>query len=73
LIASARAGNVIGGGDWSKDRIIPDIIKAFLEKEEELIKNLMKMLSTEKQEGETVPDFEKRVKEEVGKILEMEL
>jgi len=44
-----------------------------LEKEEELIKNLMKMLSTEKQEGETVPDFEKRVKEEVGKILEMEL
>jgi CDP-glucose 4,6-dehydratase len=27
-IVSARAGNVIGGGDWSKDRIIPDIIKA---------------------------------------------
>ena len=27
-IASARAGNVIGGGDWSKDRIIPDIIRA---------------------------------------------
>jgi CDP-glucose 4,6-dehydratase len=27
-IASARAGNVIGGGDWSKDRIIPDIITA---------------------------------------------
>lgn len=27
-IAVARAGNVIGGGDWSKDRIIPDIIKA---------------------------------------------
>ena len=25
-IASVRAGNVIGGGDWSKDRIIPDII-----------------------------------------------
>ena len=44
-----------------------------LEKEEELIKNLMKILSTEKQEGETVPDFEKRVKEEVSKILEMEL
>ena len=44
-----------------------------LEKEEELVKNLMKMLSTEKQEGETVSDFEKRVKEEVGKILEMEL
>ena len=44
-----------------------------LEKEEELIKNLMRSLSAEKQEGETVPDFEKRVKEEVGKILEMEL
>lgn len=28
LIASARAGNVIGGGDWSKDRIIPDAIRA---------------------------------------------
>ena len=27
-IASARAGNVIGGGDWSKDRIIPDIVTA---------------------------------------------
>lgn len=28
-IATARAGNVIGGGDWSKDRLIPDAIKAF--------------------------------------------
>ena len=28
-LASARAGNVIGGGDWSKDRIIPDCIRAF--------------------------------------------
>lgn len=28
LLASARAGNVIGGGDWSEDRIIPDIVKA---------------------------------------------
>lgn len=27
-LASARAGNVIGGGDWSEDRIIPDIVKA---------------------------------------------
>lgn len=32
-IASVRAGNVIGGGDWAKDRIIPDCIKA-LEKDE---------------------------------------
>ena len=43
-----------------------------LEKEEELIKNLMKILATEKQEGETVPDFESRVREEVSRILEME-
>ena len=27
LIASARAGNVIGGGDWAKDRLIPDLIR----------------------------------------------
>ena len=27
-IATARAGNVIGGGDWAKDRIVPDIIRA---------------------------------------------
>ncbi|KAA9041018.1 CDP-glucose 4,6-dehydratase [Ginsengibacter hankyongi] len=26
-IASARAGNVIGGGDWNEDRIVPDIVK----------------------------------------------
>lgn len=28
-IASARAGNVIGGGDWSLDRLIPDMVRAF--------------------------------------------
>ena len=28
-IASARAGNVIGGGDWAVDRLIPDILKSF--------------------------------------------
>lgn len=28
LLASARAGNVIGGGDWSQDRLIPDIMRA---------------------------------------------
>lgn len=28
LLASARAGNVIGGGDWALDRLIPDIVKA---------------------------------------------
>ena len=30
LIAIARAGNVIGGGDWSPDRLIPDIVRATL-------------------------------------------
>jgi len=29
-IASARAGNVIGGGDWAQDRLIPDAIRAFV-------------------------------------------
>jgi CDP-glucose 4,6-dehydratase len=38
-IATGRAGNVIGGGDWSKDRLIPDIIKAWLESKEVLIRN----------------------------------
>ncbi len=28
-LASARAGNVIGGGDWALDRLIPDIVRAF--------------------------------------------
>jgi CDP-glucose 4,6-dehydratase len=28
-LASARAGNVIGGGDWAQDRLIPDILKSF--------------------------------------------
>lgn len=27
LLASARAGNVIGGGDWSEDRLIPDLVQ----------------------------------------------
>jgi CDP-glucose 4,6-dehydratase len=29
-IATARAGNVIGGGDWSNDRLIPDLVRGFL-------------------------------------------
>jgi CDP-glucose 4,6-dehydratase len=28
LVASARAGNVVGGGDWSEDRLIPDLVRA---------------------------------------------
>lgn len=30
-IASGRAGNVIGGGDWSEDRLIPDVVRSFAE------------------------------------------
>jgi CDP-glucose 4,6-dehydratase len=29
-VATARAGNVIGGGDWSEDRLIPDLIRGFI-------------------------------------------
>jgi len=39
VISSARAGNVIGGGDWAKDRLVPDIIRAVLKKEVVLIRN----------------------------------
>jgi CDP-glucose 4,6-dehydratase len=28
LLATARAGNVIGGGDWSEDRLVPDLVRA---------------------------------------------
>jgi CDP-glucose 4,6-dehydratase len=38
-LASARAGNVIGGGDWAGDRLIPDIIRAALRGEKVLIRN----------------------------------
>ncbi len=38
-VATARAGNVIGGGDWSKDRLVPDILKAFSKKEKVVIRN----------------------------------
>jgi len=38
-IAVARAGNVIGGGDWSKDRLIPDIAKAFVNDQPVMIRN----------------------------------
>lgn len=30
-IATARAGNVIGGGDWAQDRLIPDMVRAFID------------------------------------------
>jgi len=38
-IATARAGNVIGGGDWAADRLIPDILNSWLQNKEVLIRN----------------------------------
>jgi CDP-glucose 4,6-dehydratase len=38
-IATARAGNVIGGGDWAENRIIPDIIRAVTNDEKLLLRN----------------------------------
>lgn len=38
-IATARAGNVIGGGDWSDDRLIPDIIRAISDSKSIEIRN----------------------------------
>jgi len=38
-IASVRAGNVIGGGDWASDRLIPDILRSFQKNEPVIIRN----------------------------------
>jgi len=38
-LASARAGNVIGGGDWADDRLIPDILRSFEKNEPVVIRN----------------------------------
>lgn len=38
-LATVRAGNVIGGGDWATDRLIPDIFKAILANEKVVIRN----------------------------------
>ena len=38
-IATARAGNVIGGGDWSKNRIIPDCVKTIIKKKNMIIRS----------------------------------
>ena len=38
-VATARAGNVIGGGDWAEDRLIPDMMRAILNKEQVFIRN----------------------------------
>ena len=37
-LATARAGNVIGGGDWSEDRLIPDLIRGFRSNQTVLIR-----------------------------------
>ena len=38
-ISSARAGNVIGGGDWSANRLIPDCIRSLLDKKDIFLRN----------------------------------
>jgi CDP-glucose 4,6-dehydratase len=38
-LASVRAGNVIGGGDWAEDRLIPDILRSFEKSEPVVIRN----------------------------------
>ena len=38
-LASVRAGNVIGGGDWAEDRLIPDMIRAFMAGQPVIIRN----------------------------------
>ena len=38
-LGSARAGNVIGGGDWSQDRLIPDMVRSFINKQPVVIRN----------------------------------
>ncbi len=38
-VSTARAGNVIGGGDYSKDRIIPDCVRAFSKGEKVVLRN----------------------------------
>lgn len=38
-VASVRAGNVIGGGDWAADRLIPDIVRAISENRPMLVRN----------------------------------
>ncbi len=38
-LATARAGNVVGGGDWARDRIVPDAIMALVEKRPVPVRN----------------------------------
>lgn len=38
-VATARAGNVMGGGDWAEDRLIPDIIRAIIDRKAAVVRN----------------------------------
>ena len=38
-VATTRAGNVIGGGDWAEDRLVPDIVRAFSNRQPVIIRN----------------------------------
>ena len=38
-VASTRAGNVIGGGDWARDRLVPDVMRALQQRDSALIRN----------------------------------
>jgi CDP-glucose 4,6-dehydratase len=39
LVASVRAGNIVGGGDWGEDRLVPDIMRAASKTEKAIIRN----------------------------------
>ena len=39
IVSSARSGNVIGGGDWQEDRLVPDCMRAILKTEEICVRN----------------------------------
>lgn len=39
VLASARAGNVIGGGDWSDDRLVPDLVRGLMEGKSPVLRN----------------------------------
>jgi CDP-glucose 4,6-dehydratase len=38
-VATARAGNVIGGGDWAEDRLVPDVVRAALSGQRVVVRN----------------------------------
>ncbi len=38
-VATCRAGNVIGGGDWARDRLVPDLMQGFIDRTQPVIRN----------------------------------